>query len=287
VRVLTTGCEGQLGRELRRALQDEMLQGTDLRTDSGLVMDITSYESTVSTIAEFEPEVVIHAAAYTNVDGCERDPETAYQVNGLGTQNVALACQRIGCAMVYVSTDYVFDGDKGEPYYEFDRTNPVSAYGRSKLAGEQYVQTLTNKFYIVRTAWLYSAHGSNFIKWALKSAREQPEIMGVTDQVGSPTHAADLADGIAQMIRRERYGIYHLTNEGSCSRYELLLRILDFAGLKARVAPVTTPELLAKFSLPAKRPANAALRNFCASRSMGITLRPWDDALKELVCSLR
>ena len=286
MRILVTGSEGQLGRELQRALRGHVVKATDLRSELGFI-DITDYRQTLATVEAFGPDVVIHAAAMTNVDGCERDPDAAYAVNGMGTQNVALACQRAGAALVYISTDYVFDGEKGEPYLEFDPTNPVSAYGRSKLAGEQCLQTLMTRFYIVRTAWLYSSHASNFVKWALKVSAEQSEMLGVVDQTGSPTHAGDLAEGIAQLIEHGRYGVYHLTNEGSCSRYEFLCRILEYADRDVRVSKVTTEELLSRHPMPARRPANSTLRNFFASRSMGITLRPWEVALRDLVCTLR
>lgn len=286
MRILITGADGQLGRELRRTLHEHDILATDLRP--GLVaMDICDYDSTLSTISEFRPDLVIHAAAHTNVDGCERDPDSAYAVNALGTQNVALACLRNGAAMLYVSTDYVFDGEKGSPYLEFDPTNPVSAYGRSKLAGEESVTSLLQRYYIVRTAWLYSRHGSNFVKWALQASSKQAELMGVVDQIGSPTNAADLAEAIGRLVQTKRYGVYHFTNEGSCSRYEFLCRILELSGQQARVTPVDTPQFLARYPLPARRPANSTLRNFCASRSLGIRLRPWEEALQELLCSLR
>jgi len=285
VRIIITGANGQLGRELQRVLADHVLLATDLGPATA-AMDICDYRTTLETVSEFRPDVVIHAAANTNVDGCERDPDKAFEVNALGTQNVALACQHVGAAMVYISTDYVFDGEKGEPYLELDPPNPVSAYGRSKLAGEQYVKMLLTRFYIVRTAWLYSQHGSNFVKWALKASQEQAQLVGVVDQVGSPTNAADLAHSIARLIEHERYGIYHFTNEGSCSRYDLLVRILELAGRPTFVLPMTTPEFLSRYPLPARRPANSTLRNFSAARSLGITLRHWDEALQELMCSL-
>lgn len=269
MRIAITGARGQLGTSLQDVLASEDV----------IPLNRPEYEITdsdvISAIASLAPEVVIHAAAMTNVDDCERDPDKAYQVNALGAQNVALACQKCDAAMVYVSTDYVFDGQKGEPYLEFDEPNPISVYGRSKLAGERYVQTLLCKFYIVRTAWLYSRTGDNFVKKVLRLAEERDELSVVTKEVGSPTYAPDLAAAIAQLIQYPLYGVYHLTNEGCCSRYEFTKKILELAGKGD--FPIHPIE---EYHRPAKPPAYAPLRNFCAATQLGITLRPWQGALK-------
>jgi dTDP-4-dehydrorhamnose reductase len=221
--------------------------------------------------------VVIHAAAMTDVDGCERDPDAAYRINGLGTQNVALACQRCGAAMVCVSTNEVFDGTKGEPYREFDQPNPINAYGRSKLAGELITQALLNRFYVVRTAWLYARGGSNFVTKIIRAADERGELRVVADEISSPTYAPDLAEAIAKLIRTDHYGIYHFTNEGICSRYDFAIKILKLSGRgHIPVHPITSDQY-ARASTP---PLYAPIRNFCAATALGITLRFWEEALK-------
>jgi len=269
MRIAITGARGQLGISLQDVLTSEdviPLNRPEYEiTDSGVI----------PAIASLAPEVVIHAAALTNVDDCELNPDAAYLVNALGTRNVALACQGCGAAMVYISTDYVFDGQKGEPYLEFDEPNPINVYGRSKLAGERCVQALLHKFYIVRTAWLYSRTGDNFVKKVLRLADERDELSMVTNEVGSPTYAPDLAAAITQLIRHPLYGIYHLTNQGCCSRYEFAKKILEFAGKgDFPIHPID------QYPRPAKPPAYAPLRNFRAAQ-LGIALRPWEEALKE------
>ncbi|MCL4458492.1 MAG: dTDP-4-dehydrorhamnose reductase [Chloroflexi bacterium] len=280
MRIFITGSRGQLGVDLQKVLETQTLGLADLPD-----LDITDYEATLRAIEEFAPDVIIHAAALTNVDGCELDPDTAYRVNGLGTQSVALAAHQVGAAMVYISTDYVFDGKKGEPYLEFDEPNPINMYGKSKLAGERYVQMLLDRFYIVRTAWLYSATGRNFVKTIMHLAEQQEEILAVTDESGSPTYARDLALALAKLIERPLYGLYHLTNEGRCSRYEYISKILGLIKKKVRLVPMTTAEYIKKYPLPAARPTCSELRNFCAATALGITMRPWEEALEDFLCS--
>ena len=273
MRIVITGHKGQLGKSLQEGLKGETLFGLDLPQH-----DVTDRQAVAQAMADFAPQVVIHAAAMTNVDGCERDPDGAYRINGLGTQNVALACQRCGAAMVYVSTNEVFDGTKGEPYLEFDRTNPINAYGRSKLAGEFFTRTLLNRFYIVRTAWLYAQGGNNFVTKMIQLADERGELRVVADEISSPTYASDLAEAIAKLIRTDHYGIYHFTNEGVCSRYDFAVKILELAGRgHIPVHPITSDQY-ARASTP---PLYAPIRNFCAAIALGITLRPWEEALEE------
>jgi len=277
LRVLITGSKGQLGRALGQALAKETIFNFDLPE-----MDITDYRQTSQVITDLQPEVVIHCAAFTNVDGCETDPDTAYQVNALGTQNVALACQRAGSAMVYISTNEVFDGTKTGPYLEFDQPNPINAYGRSKLAGEQYVQMLTLKFYIVRISWLYGEGGDNFVRKMIRRADEQRILSVVDDEIASPTYAKDLAQALAQLVRHPQYGIYHLTNSGACSRYEWAREIMFLTGREhIPVRPISSKEYV-RASRP---PLNGQLRNYCAEKALGITLRPWREALEDFVVS--
>jgi dTDP-4-dehydrorhamnose reductase len=277
MRILLTGHKGQLGRALQQALDRHTLALADLPET-----DITNPGQIIQAIADLAPDLVVHPAAYTDTAGCQRDPDLAYRVNALGTRNVAWGCQRASAALLYISSNEVFDGRKGEPYLEWEPTNPLSVYARSKQAGEWYVQTLLERHYIVRIAWLYSRGAGSFITKTLQWARTNQALRIVTDEIATPTYAPDLAQAIAQLIEirsggQPAYGVYHFTNSGQCSRYDWARRILALAGLGA--VPVT-PALLADFPEAVPKPANSALRNFCGSE-LGIKLRPWEEALEE------
>ena len=272
MRIAITGHKGQLGRALQEVLKRETLLGLDLPE-----YDITDRQGMSQVITDFAPQVVIHAAAMTNVDGCERDPDTAYRINGLGTQNIALACQRCNAVMVYISTNEVFDGAKNEPYLEFDRPHPINAYGRSKLAGEFFTQALLSRFYIVRTAWLFARGGNNFVTKIIRAADKWGELRVVTDEVSSPTYAPDLAEAIAKLIRTEHYGIYHFTNEGICSRYDFAVKILELSGREhIPIHPITSDQ----YTRASTPPPYSPIRNFCGATVLGIRLRPWEEALR-------
>lgn len=273
MRVIVTGYKGQLGRQLVRAFEGHEILGVDVPEH-----DITAYPNIVETVISFAPQLVVHGAAYTNVDGCTREPDLAFRVNALGTQNLAIACQRLSCPMVYISTNEVFDGAAEQPYLETDHTCPINAYGRSKEAGENYVRALLDRYYIVRIAWLFSPGSSNFPGKILDLAREGRALSVVTDEVSSPTYAPDLAGAVRRLTESERYGIYHLVNEGFCSRYEFARAILDGAGLES--VPVS-PILLKDFVRASTPPPYAPLRNFAAAEALGIRLRPWQDALAD------
>lgn len=254
MKVVVTGAEGQLGRDLVDALS-----GTHEIYPFDLDLDVTDYQKVMSTIPGIKPDVTIHGAALTDVDGCELDSDRAFLVNAIGTANVALACREAGARMVYVSTDFVFDGKKTDPYTEFDETNPLSVYGKSKLAGENYVASLLHDYYIVRTAWLYGKNGKNFVETILRLAAEQPDLKVVDDQIGSPTYSHDLARKIAEVIETSWYGLYHVTNSGSCSWFEFAKAILEQAGQsKIPVKPIKSDEL----GRPAPRPRYSVLRNY-------------------------
>lgn len=272
MRIVITGCNGQLGRALQEALAGEQLIGMDLPEH-----DISDPASIVDTVAELRPVIVVHAAAMTDVDGCERNPELAYRVNILGTHNIALACGRCGAAMVHISTNDIFDGKLGRPYYEWDTPSPQSVYARSKAAAELYVRTLLHRFYIVRTAWLYARGGNNFATKIISAADQLSVLRVVTDEVSAPTYAPDLAGAIAQLVHTDHYGIYHFTNSGSCSRHEWARKILELSGRgNVPVEPITTDQ----WPRPAPPPLYAPLVNFTGA-ALGITLRPWEEALAE------
>ena len=272
MKVLVTGARGMLGTDLCAELsrKHEVL-AFDLAE-----ADLTRPES-VDILAAQRPAAVVHAAAFANVDGCERDPDAAYAVNALGTRHAALACQRLGVPLLYISTDFVFDGAQREPYYEWDRTNPLGHYGRSKLAGETIVRELLPKSFIVRTSWLFGRHGRNFISTILKKARETGQVKVVDDQTGSPTYTADLSAAIARLIATPHYGTYHLTNSGSCTWHGLAAEAIRAAGIKAEAVPIRSDE----FPTPTRRPAYSVLRNFCWERTFGQPLRPWQEAVKD------
>lgn len=274
MRIFITGNRGQLGRALNAALAEETVTGCDLPE-----VDITDRAAIRAAIAAFRPDVVIHAAAWTDVDGCARDPERAYQVNALGTQNVALACAEAGAVLVYISTNEVFDGTATEPYREWDPIHPINPYGRSKAAGEWLVSHLLTRFYIVRTAWLYAPGGRNFPHRIIQLADERGVLRVVVDEVSNPTYAPDLAAGLAALIRTDAYGVYHLTNSGYCSRYEFARAILRLTGREH--IPVE-PIPLDQFRRDSTPPRFAPLANTAAA-ALGITLRPWEDALAEFL----
>ena len=268
-RIAITGCLGQLGRALQQALAHHTLLLLDLPDG-----DVTD-PAIIPIIADFAPDVVIHPAAYTDVEGAEREPDAAYRVNVWGTQNVALACQQAGAALLYVSTNEVFDGTAGVSYREWDRPSPISVYARSKAAGERVVQTLLHRFYIVRLAWLFAPGGRNFVSKIIAAADQHGALRVVDDEFGNPTYAPDAAGAIARLIETDHYGIYHLTNAGFCSRYDFAREILRLAGRgDIPITPIPSSEW-ERISTPPRR---ALLAN-TAGAALGITLRPWQDAL--------
>ena len=272
MRVVITGHRGQLGRALQSVLPDEELLGLDLPE-----YDIADPNATIDTVVGFRPDVVIHAAAMTDVDGCERDPASAFRVNALGTQNMALACERTGATMVHISTNDVFDGRLNRAYYEWDAPSPVSVYAQSKAAAEFYVRTLLQRFFIVRTAWLYGRDGSNFVTKIVAAADRYGALRVVTDEVSAPTYAPDLAIAIAQLLPTKHYGIFHLTNSGLCSRYDWACRILELSGRDSVPVEAITGD---EWQRAAEPPRYAPLTNF-AGAALGILLRPWEQALQE------
>jgi len=271
MKILVTGSKGQLGKELSELYSDEEITGVDIDE-----MDITDAKQTVNFITEFNPDIVIHAAAMTDVDGCEENKETAFKVNTLGTRNVALACQKANSEMLYISTDFVFDGNKIENYNEFDKPSPLSIYGKSKYEGEKRVKELLNKFYIVRTAWLYG-DGHNFVKTMLSLAENKDSLNIVSDQQGTPTYAKDLAIAISKIVDSGLYGTYHASNSGSCSWYEFAKKIFELKGVDIEVNPTTAKE----FGSPAERPAYSVMDNFALESQNIYNMRDWEEALKD------
>ncbi len=273
MRVYITGIKGQLGRTLARQwAESATVSGSDLPEVS-----ITDPVAISASIREFRPDTVVNCAAMTDVDGCARDPDLALRVNGMGTQNVAIACEEIGAAMIHISTNEVFSGMETRPYREFDPLDPVNPYGHSKAAAEWYVRHLLTRFYIVRPAWLYASGGRNFIHTIQSAADKHGALRVVTDEVANPTYVEDLAPAIIQLAKSGRFGIYHLVNEGACSRYSFAAKILELSG-RAQV-PIT-PIIQAQWPRESTPPAYAPLDNVCAA-ALGIRLRLWEEALAE------
>ncbi|MEK4055174.1 dTDP-4-dehydrorhamnose reductase [Paenibacillus sp. FSL F4-0087] len=285
MKVLVTGANGQLGRDVVLLLEKE---GHSVLACDRDQMDITNQAQCNVVISSYHPEVVVHCAAYTAVDAAETDIDGAYKVNAVGTRNVAVAAERAGAKLIYISTDYVFDGNSLNPYQEYDDTNPQSVYGKSKRAGELLVQSLSSKWFVVRTSWVYGLYGNNFVKTMLKLGQEKPKLQVVHDQKGSPTYTVDLAGFLLKLMQTEMYGIYHASNSGTCTWYEFTEAIFAEArnvgglSIQAQLEPCTTEQ----FPRPAPRPRNSVMDHL-SIRTNGLTdLRPWREGLREFISLL-
>jgi len=274
MKVLITGCKGQLGLEIIRQLNNEgghTLIETDVHN-----LDITNQQEVFNLVKTEKPDVIINCAAYTNVDGCEANELDAYRVNAHGPQNLSAAAFAIGSKIVQVSTDYVFDGNGSVPKREYDPVNPQSVYGASKNFGEIVVRETNPRHFIVRTAWLYG-EGNNFVRTMLKLAKEKDQISVVHDQVGSPTSTKDLTKCIIDLIKTDSYGTYHGTCEGYCSWNDFAKKIFELKGLNIKVDNITTEEL----NRPANRPKYSVLENHMLNIIGLNTFRKWEDALED------
>ncbi|WP_406534473.1 dTDP-4-dehydrorhamnose reductase [Methanobrevibacter sp.] len=275
MKILITGSNGMLGHDLQEVLKDNH----ELILTTSKTLDITDKNQVLDVIREKKPDVVVNSAAYTDVDGCEDNQDIAYCVNGEGVRNLALACKEIDCPLVHVSTDYVFNGKNNRPWVEDDEIDPINVYGKSKLKGEEAILEILDKYFIVRTAWLYGVNGRNFPRTMLELAKNHSEITVVYDEVGSPTYTLDLAYGISQLIETEHYGIYHLTNSESCSWCEFARFIFEVADVDVEVIPVTASE----FARPAPRPSYSVLENKNWIDNGFKPLRSYKEAIKEYI----
>jgi len=274
--VLVTGARGMLGTDLC-----QVLSGANWRVIPADLaeFDITDDAATRAFVTEQSPSVVINCAAYTAVDGAEKEPEVAFRVNRDGARNVAAAAAEARAALVQVSTDYVFDGTKATPYVEDDEPHPLNVYGASKLAGEVAAKETLAELYVVRTAWLYGVHGKSFPRTMLRLAQAGKPLRVVDDQVGSPTFTRHLAQALAIIVERPLFGTYHVVNSGACSWHELAKELFRAAGLAPEVTPIPT----SAYPLPARRPSNSVLDTSKLAREYGHHLPRWQDAVEEFV----
>ena len=273
-KVLITGCNGQLGRSLNTLLKDTDVEIVNTDVDT---LNICDYAQVDAVIGKERPDTIINCAAHTAVDKCETDKENARLINAVGPENLAKAAEKYGAQIVQVSTDYVFSGDGDRPYVETDEVSPKSVYGETKLDGERAVMAATDRYFIVRTAWLYG-DGNNFVKTMLRLADERDEITVVSDQYGTPTSSLELARMILYIIEKGEYGVYHGTCEGMTSWYEFAKEIMRQAGKKVKVSPVTTAQYTASV---AKRPMYSVLENKKLNSMGDYRMKEWKEALTE------
>ena len=291
MKILITGSKGQLGNELLEIIKSgkaeigevsEAIKNCEVIALDVDELDITNLKQVKNKINDLKPDVVINCAAATNVDGCESNEDFAFKVNSIGPRNLAIASSEIGAKLVQVSTDYVFSGAGNKPLTEYDLTAPYSAYGKTKLLGENYVREFSSKYFIVRTAWLYGYVGHNFVYTMRRLGKEKEAITVVNDQRGNPTHANDLAYHILKLIQTEEYGVYHCTGKGECTWYDFAKMIVELSGEKCEVLACTSEE----YKTPAKRPEYSSLDNMMLRCTVGDEMRDWKDAIKSFISKL-
>ncbi len=284
-RIMITGCNGQLGRALNQLYEKETgitLINTDVFHGEGITsLDITDVGTVLSFVREMKPDAIINCAAHTNVDKCETDMDNAFKINAVGPRNLSIAAAEIGAKLMHVSTDYVFPGTEARALTEFDMVGPTSMYGKTKLAGENFVRDFGDKYFIIRTAWLYG-DGKNFVKTMLKLAEDHREVSVVKDQYGTPTSAAELAKAVKYSLSTENYGLFHGTCEGSCSWADFAAEIFRLAGKDTKVNYITTEE----FGSPTKRPAYSILDNYMLRLTTDFTFASWQDAISAYMKSI-
>lgn len=268
-RVLVTGATGQLGYDVINRLETE---GIEYLATNSACLDVTNREQVKKVITNYNPDVVIHCAAYTAVDKAEEEKELCHSINVLGTKYIAETCKDINSKMVYISTDYVFDGEGNLPFKVTDQPKPINYYGQTKYEGELEVQRILEKYYIVRISWVFGNYGNNFVKTMLRLGETKDEISVVVDQIGSPTYTYDVAKIITEIIKTDKYGIYHVTNEGYCSWYEFACKIFELAGMDVAVNPINSEN----YPTRARRPKNSRL-------DKEIVMPDWEDGLRRML----
>ncbi len=285
-RILVIGAQGMLGRDLVTILRSSFGTGKSGYEIFGWDLDeidIREEANTVSKIESLRPEIVINLAAYTDVDDCEVQKEKAFSINAEGMKHVAMGGGRCKAKVIYISTDYVFDGQKKEPYLEEDPPSPINVYGQTKLEGERYLQALVEDSLIIRTQWLYGKYGTNFVSSILRQAMEKKVLSVVNDQTGSPTYAVDLSRAIVALIQSDGQGIFNVVNEEVCTWYTFAQAILKASGLEeVRIIPISSEELGRR----APRPSYSVLGTKKMKEKTGMSLRPWSEALKDYLSGL-
>lgn len=278
-KIIVTGCNGQLGRAVNKLYAGN---GTYelVNTDVG-ELDITDVDQVMAFVREVKPYAIINCAAHTAVDACETEVDMAYRINAIGPRNLSIAATETDAKMIHISTDYVFDGKGSRPYREFDPVGPQGVYGASKLAGENFVKDFADKYFIIRTAWLYG-DGKNFVKTMLRLSETHDRVRVVRDQVGSPTSADELAKAIAYLLPTENYGLFHGTCEGDCSWSEFAQEIFSLAGKKTEVEAITTEE----YGAAASRPAYSILENYMFKLTSDFMFEDWHDAIARYIKEL-
>ncbi|MFN3943129.1 MAG: dTDP-4-dehydrorhamnose reductase [Flavobacterium sp.] len=281
--VLVTGANGQLGQALQ-SIASKFLDIKFVFCDS-TTLDITKKGNMEQVFAKYSPNFCINAAAYTAVDKAESEPEKAYLINVEGVKNLAEVCKNSHTKLLHISTDFVFDGTKNTPYAEEDFPNPTGVYGITKLKGEQVIQEILEEHFIIRTSWVYSEYGHNFMKTMLRLANEKGSLTVVNDQIGTPTHAVDLAEVLLKIISTNNqqpttnnYGTYHFSNEGQCSWYDFAKKIFELNHVTIDLKPIPT----ASFPTPAKRPSYSVLDKTKIKTTFGLTINPWEESLKNI-----
>ena len=288
-KIIVTGCNGQLGRAINKKLLAAggyELVNTDVFQGDGITpLDITSVDAVLDLARQVKPAAIINCAAYTAVDKQESDIDLSYKINAIGPRNLAIAATEVGAKLVHVSTDYVFEGNGTKPYIEFDKTGPVSVYGKTKLAGEEMVKQFAKDFFILRTAWLYG-DGKNFVKTMLGLSEKYDEVSVVKDQLGTPTSTKELAKAIHYLLPTENYGVFHATCEGDTNWADFTEEIFRLAGKKTKVNHVTTEEYLAKNTQAAPRPAYSILENYMFKLTSDFMFADWHDAIEDYLKEL-
>ncbi len=275
MKVLIIGGTGLLGTDINAVMQGDF----EVQPLGSANVDITKLDSVYHAVKTHKPDVVINSAAMADVDKCEQEPELAYRINAIGPKNVAIACRDYRIKMVHISTDYVFDGAKKEPYTEFDATNPLSVYGKSKLAGEELIKTVCDNHLIIRTAWLFGERRNHFVDYVVNAINNGNEIIAVKDMVSSPTYSRDTAETIKKLISLNQSGVFHSCNKGYCSRVELVEEIMKIMKKSANLTVVNQSQ----WKKPAKRPVFSALRNYHLSLIDEDDMAGWRDALKRYI----
>lgn len=275
IKILITGAKGQLGIDIVRFLSDyHQVIGIGKE-----MLDITNYIEIAYSIGRLSPDIIINCAGYTDVDGCEKDINLAYKVNTVGANNLAIAAVNTNTVLVHISTDYIFDGNKKRPYIETDKSNPLNIYGKSKLLAEQLINDICPRHYIIRTSWLYGPYGNNFVKKILRAAANKQTLKVVNDQIGSPTYTKDLIKAINLLINTNVYGTYHISNRGSCSRYDFAKKIIEYTKKYIEVLPISTKQL----NNPVNRPKYSVLDNYKVESYLRYYSPHWEHALREFL----